>query len=501
MLQQIKRLGTETAIYGIGTVAGRFLNFILVPFYTNVLAPAEYGIVAYLYSLIAFTNILYWYGMEAAYFKFATDTRSPAGSSTGPKWDHSSPRAYFSTPFIAMVGTSLLLSVIVFLSRGTISSWIGIPPQHDVLISYTAGILVLDAVAVIPFAFLRLARMVKMFAWVKFLSILTNVLLNIVLLLKYQAGVEGIFLSGLIASGVTLLMLVPVIVGEFRPRFDGKMLRAMLRFCLPTVPAGLALMALQVVDRPILRALTDDSTVGIYQANYRLGIFMMIAVSVYDYAWRPFFFSHASDPDAKKMFARVMTYVVLALSMIFFAFTFFLPDIVRVDFGGYNFIHPKYWEGLGIVPVVMMGYIFLGISTNLSAGIYIRKKTHYLPMINVTGAVANVALNFLLIPKFGIIGAAWATLLAYLAMAVVLYIVVEKVYPVEYEKDRLWKIFDVAALFLVVYHFLPLDSVWSLPVKLVLFVAYPLALYSLGVFRVGEIAAVKALFRVRGKSG
>ncbi len=498
MLQQIKRLGTDTAIYGIGTIAGRFLNFILVPFYTNVLLPAEYGIVAYLYSLIAFTNILYWYGMEAAYFRFATDTGPPDAAGAGGTGTVTPSGTFFSTPFISMIGTSLLFSLSLFAFRGMISSWIGVPPEKDVLIAYTAGILFLDAVVVIPFAFLRLARMAKMFAWVKFLGILTNVLLNIVLLLKYRTGVEGIFISGLIASAVTLLMLLPVIAGEFRPRFDGKMLRAMLRFCLPTVPAGLALMALQVVDRPILRALTDDATVGIYQANYRLGIFMMIAVSVYDYAWRPFFFSQASKPDAQKMFARVMTYVVLALSVVFFVFTFFLPDLIRLQIGGHHFIHPKYWEGLGIVPVVMMGYLFLGISTNLSAGIYIRKKTRYLPMINMTGAAANVALNFLLIPEFGIAGAAWATLLAYVSMTVVLYFVVDRVYPVEYEKDRLWKIFDVAALILVAYHFLPLESAWALPAKLLLFLLYPLALYSLGVFRVGEIAAVKALFRPRG---
>ncbi|HLB01141.1 MAG TPA: polysaccharide biosynthesis C-terminal domain-containing protein, partial [Bacteroidota bacterium] len=210
---------------------------------------------------------------------------------------------------------------------------------------------------------------------------------------------------------------------------------------------------------------------------------------------------HASDPDAKKTFARVMTYVVLALSFIFFAFTFFIPDIVRLEIGGHNFIHPKYWDGLGIVPVVMMGYLFLGISTNLSAGIYIRKKTRYLPVVNVTGAVANVVLNYTLIPKFGIAGAAWATLLSYLLMAVFLYMVVEKIYPIEYEKDRLWKIFDVAALFGVAYHFLPIEGwAWALPVKIVLLAGYPVTLYALGVFRIGEIASVKSLFRSAGNS-
>ena len=208
MLHHIKRLGAETAVYGIGTVAGRFLNFLLVPFYTNVLLPAEYGVVAYLYSLIAFANVVYWYGMEAAYFKFATSEGKEAGAET------------FSTPFVAILGSSLLLSGALFLARGGVAASIGLSADRDVLVTYAAGILFLDAVAVVPFAFMRLAHMARMFAWIKFLNVLTNVLLNVVLLLKYDMGVEGIFISGIVASGLTLLLLVPVIAGEFRPVFN-----------------------------------------------------------------------------------------------------------------------------------------------------------------------------------------------------------------------------------------------------------------------------------------
>jgi O-antigen/teichoic acid export membrane protein len=309
-------------------------------------------------------------------------------------------------------------------------------------------------------------------------------------------GVEGIFVSGLVSSALTLLLLAPLIAGELRPVFDGALFRRMLSFSLPTVPAGLALMALQVIDRPILKALTDDATVGIYQANYRLGIFMMIAVSIYDYAWRPFFFSHASDPDAKRLFARVMTYLVLALSALFLAFVLFIPDIARFEFAGHHVIHPRYWGGLGIVPVVMLGYLFLGISTNLSAGIYIERRTKYLPAVNIAGALVNILLNYLMIPRFGIAGAAWATFLAYFAMAGMLYLATRRIYPFGYEWGRLWKIAAVTAGFLLLSLFLPgSPPALRFVMQCLLLAAYPAALYFAGVFHREELAALGRLFK------
>lgn len=497
MLRQIKRLGAETAVYGLGTVAGRFLNFLLVPFYTNVLAPAEYGVVAYLYSLIAFANVVYWYGMEASYFRFATAKPSPAagGEQAGGE-PVPEPRTAFSTPFLAMLASSALFSAFLLLGREAVSGWIGLPPGRGGLVGWTAGILFFDALAVVPFAFLRLAHMARMFAWVRFLNILSNVLLNVVLLTRYGLGVEGIFISGFVSSALTAVLLLPAVAEQLRPSFDRRLLGAMLRFSLPTVPAGLALMALQVVDRPILRALTDDATVGIYQANYRLGIFMMIAVSIYDYAWRPFFFSHASEPDAKRLFSRVMTYLVLALSALFLAFTFFVPDVARLEVAGRHFIHPRYWEGLGIVPVVMLGYFWLGVSTNLSAGIYIQKKTHVLPFINAAGALANVGLNFLLIPRFGIAGAAWATFLAYFGMAGLLYAATRRIYPVEYEFERLWKVVAAAMAVLLAWLLLPgMGFVARTAASLLLLASFPVVLLLAGVFSKEEIAGLSRLLR------
>ncbi len=273
MLDKIKSLGADTAVYGVSTIIGRFLNFLLVPFYTNVLSTSQYGIVATVYSYIAFMNIIYIYGMESAYFKYAS-TREIGND-----------REIFTTPFISVFITSVIFSSILFAASIHLAPLIQVPVQFADTIRYSAIILILDSMSVVPFAALRLQRKVKLFASVKVINIVVNVASNVVLLVKFHAGIEGIFISGVIASGVTLILLSPTILRMFAPKYNLELFRALLKFGLPYIPAGLAAMMVQVIDRPILLALTNESTVGIYQANYRLGILMMLIVSMYDYAW------------------------------------------------------------------------------------------------------------------------------------------------------------------------------------------------------------------------
>lgn len=439
MREQIRSLGADTAIYGISTIVGRFLNFLLVFFYTNVLQPGEYGIVAYVYSLIAFLTIIYGWGMESAYFKYAS-TR-----------EHGSDRENFSTPLIALGVVSVVLSLFLSLLAGPIARWTDIPAANSVIVVYSAWILCLDTIATVPFAALRLERKAKLFATLKVLNIVVNVGANVVLLVVFRAGVNGIFLSGLLASASTVLFLLPIIINRLEWRFTSHLFKIMFRFGIPYVPAGLASMMIQVVDRPILRALTDDATVGIYQANYRLGIFMMLIVSMYDYAWRPFFLLHANDPHAKTLFARILTYFVLVGAALTLVLSLFIEDLVKIHVFGHSLINPEYWSGLPIVPVVLMAYLFLGVYNNLIAGIYIKEKTKYLPSITIVGALINVVANFFLIPHFGMMGAAIATLAAYAGMALTLYIVVRRFYPVEYEWGKIGVIFVCGVVCYVVY--------------------------------------------------
>jgi len=484
MLAQIRRLGTDTAIYGISTVIGRFLNFLLVPFYTNVIHPGEYGIVANVYSILAFLNVVWVYGMESAYFKY---------SSTG---EIGTPRQNFSTPFLSLCATSLVLSGGMTILAPLAGRWMSIPPGHGPIVEVAAGILLLDTLAVVPFAVLRMERKAALFGTLKVLNIVVNVVCNLVLLLHFHAGVEGIFLSGLIASGVTLLALVPTIARNFTWEFSRPLYRALLVFGLPYVPAGIAAIVVQVIDRPIMLYLTNPAVVGVYQANYRLGIVMMLIVSMYDYAWRPFFLSHASEPGARELFARALTYSVAAMTVVFLVVSFFIGDIVRLRLFGRSIIHPDYWGGLPIVPVVLLGYMFLGVYNNLVAGVYIEKKTQRLPAITLAGALVNIGANFLWIPSLGMMGGALATLLAYAFMAVILYIDVRKYYPVPYEWGRIARLVLVAGvtylLFLLfgagAYHI-----IW----KCGLLVFFCAALYLMRFFVPDELNALRSLFRPR----
>ena len=487
MFQHLKRLGTETAVYGISTILGRFLNFLLVPFYTNVLAPGEYGIVAYVYSLIAFINVFYSYGMETAYFKYSSTL------------EIGTTKQNFSTPFISLFGTSIFFSFLIFILSSSIVKIIAIPAQYDSIILYTAGILAFDCIAIIPFASLRMEHKAKLFALIKFSNIVINVGMNLILLLMFKMGVVGVFISGFIASTATLLMLTPIIIKHFTIEFNLPLWKSLLKFSLPYVPSGLASMVIQVVDRPILRSITDDATVGIYQANYRLGIFMMLIVSMYDYAWRPFYFSTAKEPDAKDIFARVLTYLVLIMSTVFLIITFFIEDIVKINIFGRYIIGQNYWVGLNIVPVVLLGYLFLGISSNLSAGMYIEKKTKYSPLITGVGALVNITANFLLIPIFGMMGAAIATLLAYISMTIMMYFVVQRIYPISYEFERLFKIFLAVGIVLIVYYFVPIEVLSNSKIivivwKLALLISFSSLFYLMKFFNPDEKVKLKQIF-------
>ncbi len=487
MRDKIKSLGTDTAVYGVSTILGRFLTFILTPLYTHVLLPDALGVVALGYTYIAFLNVVYGYGMESAYFRYASTT------------ELGNARQNFSVPFISLATSSFVFSVLLVWQARSVALLVDIPETYISVVYYAAGILFLDTLVIVPYARLRLARKTIRFAAIRTINILVNVSCNILLLFVFRMGVEGIFLSGLISSAVTLLLMLPVIMDHWTWSFPKPLYRELLRFGLPYVPAGIATMMIQVVDRPILEAMTDVSTVGIYQVNYRLGIFMMLIVSTFDFAWRPFFLSHSTDPDAKRLFARILTYFVLLMTSVFLVLSFFLDDLVRVPlFSGHSIIDEKYWSGLPIVPVVLLAYVFLGISNNLVAGIYIEKKTKHLPMITFIGVAVNVGVNIWLIPVLGIMGAAIATFASYSIMALVLYFVVQRFYPVSYELGRLGKI-AVCAGFVFGLQFLILPAGWEVPGKILLLVVFVLLMYAMSFFNASELKTLAVLLRRKRK--
>ncbi|MDA0986952.1 MAG: oligosaccharide flippase family protein [Bacteroidetes bacterium] len=481
MFQKIKSLFTQTAIYGTSTIVGRLLNFLLVPFYTNVLLPDEYGIVAYIFSIIALVGMIYGFGLEAAFFKYSTSKEGGNIEKT------------FSTSFLSLSVTSILLSTIILLNGEFILNTLSLEKLFLPSIYFAAITLAFDSFAAIPFSLLRLKNQAKYFAIVKILNIVITILSNIYFLLYLDFGVNGIFLSSAIASVGTVIFLLPVIYKNFSFQKNYNLMENLWRYGLPLIPAGIATTSLQIIDRPILRILTTDATVGIYQANYRLGIFMMLVVQMFDFAWRPFYFSHSNDADSKKIMSRVMIYFTLLLFLIFLIFSFFIPDIIALNIFGKSIIHQNYWSGLHIVPVILLAYLFFGLSNIFSAGLYIEKKTHLVPIASIIAAGLKIVLTFILVPFFEIMGAAIATLVAYLSLAITMLLLSQKAYPIQYEWARFSKITFVSLIIFLTTIFFEQYASNQIILKIILLLLFIPLLYLFKFFNAEEKNKIKKI--------
>lgn len=481
MFDKLKELTKDTAIYGISTMIGRFLNFILVPLYTNIFLPADYGIIQLIYAYMAILNIVFIYGLDSAYLKFASF------KDVGDDKDN------FSTPYVSILMTSLLFVFLIIMNISAIGNILRVPSEYQYLIYFGAAILFLDANVVIPFLKLRLERRAKIFSLYRIINILVNILLNVYLIIILKWGIEAILLSNLIASAVSLLLLLPTIIKNFRFKFHSVLFKRMLKFGLPFLPAGFAVMLVQVIDVPILEKLTDLQTVGIYKANYKLGIFMMLYVNMFQFAWQPFFLQNAKEPNAKEMFSKVLTYFTLAGSVMLVVVSLFISDIAQIRIAGFSIIGSEYWSGLHIVPIVLLAYLINGMYSVFSAGIYIEEKSIYVPFITGAGAVVNIIVNFLLIPVLSLTGAALATFASYFVMALGYYFVTQKFYQIKYELKRIGHILFAVLITGTLFYYLHSSGNLLFVYKILILIIFSLYIYFVAVNR-NEINLIKNKF-------
>ena len=482
MLEKIKELSKDTAIYGISTMVGRFLNFLLVPFYTHVFSSGDYGIISNIYATIGILNILYLYGMDASYLRYA------AKIEIGNEKDN------FSTPFLLVFFTSILFSLIILLLRFPILNVLEIPHEYVYLIFLTAPILLIDSLNAIPFIKLRIERKAKKFAAFKIINILVNVFLNLFLILKLKWGIEAVLVSNVAASLTSFVLLVPTVSEKLKFKLNSDLIKRLLKFGLPYFPAGLAAMLVQGIDRPILSHLTDLSTVGIYNACYKLGIFMMLFVNMFQFAWQPFFLQNADEKDAKELFSKVLTYFTIAGSVVLVFLSLFIDNIVTFKIFGRSLIAPSYWTGLSIVPVILFGYLFNGIYVVFTAGIYIKEKSIYVPFITGLGALVNIVINFTLIPSMGMMGAAFATLASYVVIAAGFFIITQKFYKINYEYWKIAKIFFFIFIIGGIFYGLMFSGKLIFVYKIVLFIIFLLTI-TLFVFDKKELNFIKNRFK------
>jgi len=461
-LNYLKQLAGQTAVYGLGTIVPRLMNFLLMtPFYTRVFQKGEYGVVTELYAYAALLLVLLTYGMETTFFRYSEKEKNKD--------------LVYSTSFISLLVTSLVFIAIILLFSQPIADLIHYSSHHEYIV-YFGLIIGIDAFASIPFARLRQQNKAFRFAIIKVINVLVLIALNVFflwvcpmiaennpespLLVFYSPdiGVGYAFISNLIASIVTLILLIPDIF-KIKLKFDKALLRRMLNYSFPILIVGLLGMFNDVSDKIFLKYFWPDKEealqiVGIYGANFKLAVLLTIFTQMFRYAAEPFFFAKAKEKDSKQMYADVMKYFVIFELLIFLGVTLY------IDFAKY-FIDEKFWEGLSIVPVILFAKIFFGITINLSIWYKLTDKTRYGAYINLIGALVIIFFNVMLIPVWGYMASAWGQFACYFSIMLLSFFLGRRHFRIDYDLKSIISYTAFALVLFTINENLSIESLWA----------------------------------------
>ncbi len=470
----LRKLASDTALYGVSTMLGRMINFLLVMLHSQLFGPEELAVQVQLYAFTGIALVICTFGMETSFFRYARDIVER--------------EKYYNLILTAVILVSLLLSGIVLLASGGIADRMGYPGDAR-LVRWFSLIIAADSITSIPFARLRLEEKSRKFVAIKFGSILLMVGLNLLFLVvfrdisqgKYLAaakpvvdivyvpelGADYIVLANLVASLVVIPMLRKELL-NFRFTFDWSLFRPVWIYAFPILIMNLGAIINLMFDRVFLKELlpegfypgrTTDEAIGIYGQCFKLSIFMNLAIQAFKYAAEPFFFSKGMDKNAPPLFARIMKWFVIACSLMWVAISLNLDVLAH-----FLLRRSIYHEGVGVVPWLLAGFLFLGIYYNLAAWFKLTDKTGYGTYLSVTGAAVVILLNYILVPVMGYMGCAIAFAVSGFVMMVLCYYFGQKYYPVPYETGSaagyiagsalliylasLWKISDLTLSFL-----------------------------------------------------
>ncbi len=445
MKNPIKQLFGQTAIYGLGIVLPRLLNYVLLtPFYTRVFERATYGIITELYAYVVFFLVILTYGMETGYFRFASNSEKK--------------ETVYATVLGSLFVSSTLFIVLLMLFGDSVGSWLGYA-NHPEYIRWLAVIVGIDAFTSIPFARIRLYNKPVKYAIIRIVEVSLNIGLNLFflyycprhsdselvsLVYREEIGVGYVLISNMVASLAKLLLLSREILAAFRSRFDIKIFRTVLKYSYPLLIAGLAGTVNEALDRILLKHLIPAEQfpmeqLGVYGANFKMAVLMTLFVQMFKYAAEPFFFSRSSDKNAKALYADVMNFFVAAGLIIFLMVNIYLDYFIL-------FIGADFREGAHIVPVILLANLVMGIFFNLSIWYKLTNKTMIGAGLVFIGAAITVVVNVIFIPRYGYVASAWAHLLCYSVMVILSFLWSRKHYPIPYKTGRILAYMAVALM-------------------------------------------------------
>lgn len=456
----IKSLAKDTAIYGMSSIVGKFLNWCLTPLYTYLLVPEEYGIVVNLYAWIGLMLVLLTYGLETGFFRFANDP------------DKGKPQTVYSTCMTSVTITTLLFLGVVFSCLSPIASLLQCAHHRDYIVMI-ALIISFDVFSALPFAYLRYRLRPLRFAFLKLLNIALTIIFNLFFLLVCPAifkthpewigwfynpayGAGYILVSNVIASLVLLLLLTPEIF-RIRWHFHYALLRQILHYSFPLLILGLAGIMNQNLDKILYPYLITDQTeamnqLGIYGANAKIAVVMIMFTQAFRYAYEPFIFARTKGEDKRATYALAMKFFIIVDLLIFLGVMFYL-DIIRY------FIDPRYFAGLKVVPIIMLAELFSGIFFNLSLWYKLTDRTQWGVYFSLVGLAIIVTLNVIFVPHFGYVACVWAAFVCYFVMMFLSWLVGQHYYPIPYNLKSIGKYLLLALVLFGISHVVVIEHI------------------------------------------
>ena len=458
----LKSLAKETAIYGVSSIVGRFLNYLLVPVYTIALPASSggYGVVTNIYAWVALMLVLLTCGMETGFFRFANKGQDD-------------PMRVYSTTLLSVSIGSVVFVVLGLLFLEPIAGWLEYG-EHPWYIGMMMIVVAMDAIQSIPFAYLRYKKRPIKFAALKLLFIFLNIALNLFYYVVLKGNDVGYaFLFNLVCTSVVMLCMIPELRG-FTYVLDRELLKRMLRYSLPLVILGVAGILNQVADKIIFPFVYPDEAeatvqLGIYGAASKIAMIMAMFTQAFRFAYEPFVVGKSKEKDSREMYAQAMKFFIIFTLLAFLAVMFYL-DILR------HIIGRDYWDGLRVVPIVMAAEIFMGIYFNLSFWYKLIDETRWGAYFSLTGCTILILMNIFLIPKYGYIACAWAGFTGYGVAMLLSYFVGQKKYPIQYDLKAIGMYVLLAAVLYLAAEYVPIDNIYLRmayrTVLLILFIAY-----------------------------
>lgn len=477
VVDNIKRLFKDSIIYGVGSVAKYLIGFFLLPIYTRVFTPADYGILDTVGTLAGIVSLFLMFGLDSATQRYYFDNKKDG-------------KLIISTSFwfVAVVSFSVCLILIMGFS-GFFSNLFFNTNIHSKVL--TLAILSIPASLLISLSqnTLRLKFAPWRYNIITLFQIISSTTIIFFLVVVLKKGIFGNFLGGFIATIITLIVGTICIRSKIIFRFSSVYLKKMLKYGTTLMFAGFAYWVLSLSDRFFIVKLSTLEQVGLYSIGNKISSILILFITALSLAWPPLLFAYYKKKEGNRFIIKVITYSTILFSSLAVLLTAFGHDILKI-------IAPStYIEAAWVIGILSLGLAFLGISGMFATGISLSKKTKYLTLSSVIAAVLNIILNIILIPKIGIIGAAIATLISYIVLAFLNYFYSQKLYYLEYEIGKILKVLTVAVIFVTIGTFVKFDNILiSLLIKIVFVSVFILCLYILKIFSKEEIGFIKKVY-------